>query len=87
MKGNAYYAVQLVGVCGSFRVWSGLHLLSKVAGAVQGICGGPLEKSLLPIEEDQLQGQVGVGALQEGEKKELQFSHFQFSRSAAPWWL
>lgn len=64
-----YYAMQLVGVCGPFRVWGGLHLCSQVARAVQGICGGPLEKSLLPIEEDQLQGQVGVGALQEGVKR------------------
>lgn len=61
-----YYAVQLIGACGSNGVWSGRHLLGQVAGAIQGVCGGPAEKSLLSIEEDQLQGQVGIGALHGG---------------------
>lgn len=58
-----YYAMQLVGVCGSGGVRGGLHLLGQVARAIQGVCGGPLEQSLLSIEEDQLQGQVSVGSL------------------------
>lgn len=58
-----YYAVKLVGVCGSGGVRGGLHFLGQVARTVQGVCGGPLEKSLLSIKEEQLQGQVGTGAL------------------------
>lgn len=59
----AYYAVQLVGVGGSGGVRGGLHLLGQAARAIQGVCGGPLEKSLLSIEEEQLQGQVRTGSL------------------------
>lgn len=47
-----YDAVQLVGVCGSSGVRDALHLLSQVARAVQGVCGGPLEESLLSVKED-----------------------------------
>lgn len=58
-----YNAVELVGVRGSGGVWGGLHLLGQVARAIQGVRGGPLEKSLLSIEEEQLQGQVRAGNL------------------------
>lgn len=62
--------MQLVGVSGSFGMRGGLHLLCQVARAVQRVRGGPLEKSLLTIKEDQLQGQIGVGALHGGIRKE-----------------
>lgn len=58
-----YYAVQLVGVCGSGGMRGVLHLLGQVPGAVQGVCWRPLEESLLSIKEDQLQGQVRAGSL------------------------
>lgn len=46
-----YYGVQLIGVCGSSRVWGILHLLGEVTRAIQGVCGAPLEKSFLSIKE------------------------------------
>lgn len=48
----SYYAVQLIGVCGSSGVWGTLHLLGEVARAIQGVCRGPLEKSFLSIKEN-----------------------------------
>lgn len=62
-RADVYYAVKLVGVRGSCWVRGALHLLGQVARAVEGVCGGPLEKSLLAIEEKQLQGQVRIGGL------------------------
>lgn len=67
--------MQLVGVCGSRRVRGGLHLLGEVARAVQGVGGGPLKKSLLPIEEEQLQRQVGREVL--NSQNEIQLLHIQ----------
>lgn len=86
MRGNAYYAMEQVGLCGSLGVWGGLHLLCQVARAVQGVSGGPLEKGLLPIKKDQLQGQVRAGALHKGLKRNS-FSNFQFRRFAATCWF
>lgn len=76
MRGNAYDAMQQVGLCGSLGVWGGLHLLSQVARAVQRIRGGPLEKGLLTIKKDQLQGHVRVGALHEGLKWDSSLASF-----------
>lgn len=73
-----YYAVQQVGVRGSGGVRRGLHLPSQVAGAVQGIRGGPAEEGFLPVEEDELQGEVGAGRLQR------QIGGVSFSPSGAP---
>lgn len=69
-----YYAVQLVGVRGSGGVRGGLHLLRQVSGAVQGVCGSPVEKSLFSVEEEQLQGQVRTGSLH-GRQKRRGSSH------------
>lgn len=70
-----YYAMQLVGVCGSGGVRGVLHLLGQVPGAVQGVCGCPLEESLLSIEEDQLQCQVRVGSLYRIIKEAVSCNH------------
>lgn len=58
--------MQLVRVRGSGGMRGDLHLLGQVTRAIEGVCGGPLEKSLLSIEEKQLQGQVRTGALNGG---------------------
>lgn len=70
-----YYAVQLVGLCGSGGMRGVLHLLGQVPGAVQGVCGRPLEESLLSIEEDQLQGQVRAGSLYKIIKEAVSCNH------------
>lgn len=70
-----YHAVQLVGVCGSGGMRGVLHLLGQVPGTVQGVCGRPLEESLLSIEEDQLQGQVRAGSLYRIIKEAVSCNH------------
>lgn len=78
-KGKAvYYAVQQVGVCGSGRVWRGLHLSSQVTRAVQGIRGSPPKESLLSIEEDELQGEVRTGGLR-GSRSDARVYLHRFS--------
>lgn len=74
-----YNAVQLVGVRGSGGVRGGLHLLRQVSGAVQGVCGSPVEKSLFSVEEEQLQGQVRTGSLHGRQERRGSSHSFEMS--------
>lgn len=55
----SHHGVDQCGFCGARWVRYLGHFLSQVSRTVQGVSSRPLLNSLLPIEEDQLQGHLG----------------------------